>query len=211
MVAPIGELISKCFYDGTLDNSSAPQPVLATVLSPAVTWVTTHGLADREERRVYVHGSMSYANPAEAAEVLRLLRRIHDRLASPWTKGLPVKRPLRTLVLSPYRGQVAEIERRISPHRVGLNELEIEVNSVDAAQGREADLVFVSLARSNLNHDLGFLRSESRINVALSRARYGLVVVGDAELCEATPGPLARVIDYIRHTPADCGIEDART
>ena len=52
-----------------------------------------------------------------------------------------------------------------------LEHLEVEVDTVDAFQGREADLVLYSMVRNNSERNLGFLRDERRMNVALSRAR----------------------------------------
>ena len=57
-------------------------------------------------------------------------------------------------------------------------------DTVDAYQGREADLVMFSITRSNRQGKAGFLSERERINVALSRARYGLCLVGDADFCK---------------------------
>ena len=80
--------------------------------------------------------------------------------------------------------------------------------SVEAVQGREADLAIVSLTRSNPQGRLGFLGTDywRRINVALSRARFGLSIIGDAEFIRGTQGALRVVLNYIEQHPADCEV-----
>jgi superfamily I DNA and/or RNA helicase len=78
--------------------------------------------------------------------------------------------------------------------------------SVDAVQGRESDLALLSLTRSNTQGRLGFLGADywRRINVALSRARFGLAIIGDAGFIRGTNGALRIVLEYVEQHPADC-------
>ena len=81
-----------------------------------------------------------------------------------------------------YEGQRAYIVNymmRNGPLRKQLY-TDIEVASVDAFQGREKDFIVLSCVRSNDKHGIGFLVDPRRLNVALTRARYGIVMIGNA-------------------------------
>jgi ATP-dependent RNA/DNA helicase IGHMBP2 len=77
-------------------------------------------------------------------------------------------------VISPYRAQVTRMQE-------ALKELSnIEVNTIDSFQGQEADVVYISLVRSNADGEIGFLKDYRRMNVAMTRAKKGLIVIGDS-------------------------------
>ena len=91
--------------------------------------------------------------------------------------------------------------------------LDIEINTVDAYQGQERDYIIYSVVRSNTERKIGFLQDERRLNVALSRAREFLVIVGDTETAEfAMTGnrdnPFFRVIKHIRSNPSECAMKE---
>lgn len=201
MVPAIGTLISDCFYEGRL-RSVAREPSMATTvaLESPVLWLDTSVLATRAERPV----GTSFVNICEA----RIVRHVIDRLS--FTADAAGEH-LRVAVLAGYAAQVDEVKRTISARRGSWHSLNVEVSTVDAFQGREADVEIFSLTRSNDGDSLGFLRSRQRINVALSRARDGLVIVGDAEFVRRHRGdrnPLGLVLGHIeRHS--DCTIQPA--
>ena len=60
-----------------------------------------------------------------------------------------------------------------------LSKWNIEVNSIDGFQGQEKDVIYISLVRSNEQGNIGFLKDYRRLNVALTRARYKLIIIGD--------------------------------
>lgn len=82
-------------------------------------------------------------------------------------------------IISPYREQVALMQENITedPKLLGLP---ISVNTIDAFQGQERDVVYLSLVRSNSKSEIGFLNDYRRMNVAMTRARKQLVVIGDS-------------------------------
>ena len=108
-------------------------------------------------------GSQSRFNPEEAELVLAELRKTLDL-------GVP---PEEIAVISPYSAQVRLLASK-SP------QLEVEIDSVDGFQGREKELVIVSLVRSNVEGEMGFLTDTRRMNVAMTRARRKLIVIGDS-------------------------------
>ena len=81
-------------------------------------------------------------------------------------------------IISPYARQVAKIREEKSKDAV-LRTLDITVNSIDGFQGQEKDVIYITLVRSNDRGEIGFLRDYRRLNVALTRAKFKLVVIGD--------------------------------
>ena len=208
MIRPIGDLISNCFYNGQLVSSrqTAARDV-GLLLEKPITWLDTSALEHRRDRAERRGQEVSFSNPLEARTIVRSLTSMYNRLK--WLRQSASSRdPVSILILSGYRAQILEIERRLDPKRHEFDDLfEIEVNTVDSAQGREADLLFFSVTRSNAENIHGFLASEPRINVALSRGKDGLVIVGDIEFCSGRQGPLQRVVSHIRGHPSDCATE----
>lgn len=83
------------------------------------------------------------------------------------------------VVLSPYKQQVGTLKSLIMRNRA-LRDLSIEVSTVDGIQGREKSIVFLSTVRSGHSHGIGFVDDDRRMNVAITRARHSLIVVGNA-------------------------------
>ncbi|CAK0848666.1 unnamed protein product, partial [Prorocentrum cordatum] len=82
-------------------------------------------------------------------------------------------------VLSPYLGQVRLLKNKLKRDPTTM---EVQVTAVDNFQGEENDIIVISLVRSNRNRSMGFLAVENRINVALTRARHGMFIVGNADM-----------------------------
>jgi predicted DNA helicase len=83
-------------------------------------------------------------------------------------------RPQDVAVISPYDAQVQKIRQLLA------DQPDLEIDTVDGFQGREKEAVVVSLVRSNESGELGFVADIRRINVALTRARKKLIVIGDS-------------------------------
>jgi hypothetical protein len=205
MTKAIGDLISECFYGGEL-LSAGPSPLgpISRVLPRAVTWLSTSRIPSRHEQVDHFE-TTSYVNLEEAREVVAVLRRI-----SRWYRPGADGKPLHVLILAPYRAQVAQLRHRVAGVEPDVQNLMIEVNTIDAVQGREATLVIFSVTRSNPENKLGFLNVEARANVAMSRAQRGLIIVGDAEFCQSKPGPLRDILAHIDRHPAECVVEEVK-
>ena len=83
-------------------------------------------------------------------------------------------RPPSVLVLTPYRGQHTLLTRQLA----GYNKGQVKVSTIDAAQGQEADLVIISFVRANATGSVGFTDDAKRLNVAITRAKAGVIIVG---------------------------------
>lgn len=203
MIEPIGRLVSECFYDGALTSARDGEPSFRTIdlaLERPVTWISTSSTKDHLEKPI----GTSFCNHAEIHATERFLRRL-QRSAELAEERLHVG------VIAGYQAQTDRLRRSIRPGDSHWSHLDIDVHPVDSFQGQERDVIIYSVVRSNAEGNLGFLRSDRRLNVALSRGREALVIVGDAAFCDKTAGrnPLRRVLEHIR-THGGCRLaEDA--
>jgi hypothetical protein len=87
-------------------------------------------------------------------------------------------------VITPYEGQRSYIVTYMQFNGSLKKELykDVEVASVDAFQGREKDYIILSCVRSNEHQGIGFLSDPRRLNVALTRAKYGVVILGNPKV-----------------------------
>jgi superfamily I DNA and/or RNA helicase len=164
------------FYGGALEaDASVRKHVLAELPGVAATpltqaplqYVDTAGASYDEQQEA---DGDSLLNPEEAALVIR---RVRELLAA----GVP---PTEIAVIAPYSAQVRLL-------RDQLDVAGLEIDSVDGFQGREKEAVVLSLVRSNNEGAIGFLADTRRMNVALTRARRKLIVVGDSATLAAEP------------------------
>lgn len=79
-------------------------------------------------------------------------------------------------MITPYTRQVKEISARLSDNGIPKG---VEVRTVDGFQGREKDIILISLVRANDQNEIGFLVNPQRMNVLLTRAKYAMIVFGN--------------------------------
>lgn len=146
--------------------------------------------------RVTTQENRGESNLAEVDAILRQLQAL-DMERAPESRGVPV------MVITPYREQEARLRERLIPPRGGsaFARLDLEVCTLDRCQGREADYVLISLVRSRSTR---FFDMPKRWNVALTRARQRLFIVGDVE------SYLAEALQARRELGADGTGRDAR-
>lgn len=123
--------------------------------------------------------SSSVANPEEAD---LLLQHFNALIKNYGTEAMQ-ENPLKIGIISPYRAQINYLKDEIE-HQPTLAELQtkrlLTVGTVDSFQGQERDIIYISMVRSNQAGEIGFLSDIRRMNVAMTRARKKLVIVGDS-------------------------------
>jgi superfamily I DNA and/or RNA helicase len=109
-------------------------------------------------------------------------------------------------LIAGYVSQVKALQDVIRDQLHEWSGLSIKCSTVDAFQGSEAEVCIYSVTRSNKNGRLGFLREKPRLNVALSRGRSALIIVGDDVFCRGIVGenPFRKVLDFIESNPSSC-------
>lgn len=213
MIRPIGDMISTCFYDEKLRSpNSAGLDGYPRGYGKPVLWLDTSAYGN-DRREAAPHGKgKSFANRAEARIVIDRLKVLNGSIDKKVVHLPKSNQSLDVLVIAPYVAQVADLEQQLAPLREGLKHLSITIMTVDAVQGRESDVAIFSVTRSNAKAELGFIGPDywRRINVALSRARFGLTIVGDAGFIRGTTGALKKVLTYIDTHPDDCELRTAQ-
>ncbi len=169
-----GKLIA---HDSVRSHTAAELPGVEAddLTGMPLTYVDTAGAGYEESWNELLE---SRENAGEARLAMRLLNRL---LAA----GLE---PKHLAVLTPYVAQ-AKLLRSL------INVPGLEIGSIDGFQGREKEAVIVSLVRSNPDAEVGFLSDKRRMNVALTRSRRLLIVIGDSATLGQNPF-YARFIDY---------------
>mmetsp|Transcript_13258 Transcript_13258/g.43696 ORF Transcript_13258/g.43696 Transcript_13258/m.43696 type:complete len:804 (+) Transcript_13258:1-2412(+) len=175
----LSEFPSNKFYDGALQNGVGagerhneidfPWPVPQ---KPIMFYVQM-GLEE-----ISASGT-SYLNRAEAIAVEKTVTHFLKSGVTPDKIG----------IITPYEGQRAYIVNYMAQNGVLRQQLykDLEVASVDSFQGREKDFIILTCVRSNENAGIGFLNDPRRLNVAMTRARYGLVMVGNPKVLSKQP------------------------
>lgn len=135
----------------------------------------------------------SSTNPEEATLLFKHL----VQLAAEWQAHTKDNRFPSIGIISPYKQQIQVLAEQLT----SVTELQpylssIAINTVDSFQGQERDVIYISMTRSNAEGNIGFLADIRRMNVAMTRARKKLVVVGDS----ATLAHLPFYADFISYT-----------
>lgn len=167
---------SEWFYHGQVE--SAPEVKYRSILDldTPITWVDTAQL-DIEAHEELVGETYGRINRAEAQLTITTLQQYFERLG----RQRVIDDRLDVGIISPYRAQVQLLRRmlRKSAYFKPLNQL-ISVNTVDGFQGQERDIIVISMVRHNDQGQIGFLRDLRRMNVAITRSRMKLFIIGDA-------------------------------
>ena len=188
---------SDWFYGNQVE--SAPEVKYRSILDLDIpmTWIDTSELSaelasqpDAEApakplfREEFVGESFGRINKAEAELTLLTLESYFKKIG----KQRILDERLDVGIISPYRAQVQYLRRLLKkreffkPYRSLIS-----VNTVDGFQGQERDIILISLVRANDEGQIGFLRDLRRMNVAITRARMKLIILGDASTMTRHP------------------------
>lgn len=172
---------SEWFYHGMVE--SAPTVSHRGILDYDIPmmWIDTAECDGKEE---FVGENFGRINRAEAELTLQTLQQYLEKIG----KQRILEESIDVGIISPYRAQVQLLRKELRkreffrPYRHLLT-----VNTVDGFQGQERDIILISLVRSNDCGDIGFLRDLRRMNVAITRARMKLIILGSSETMTSHP------------------------
>ncbi|WP_215225989.1 AAA domain-containing protein [Echinicola shivajiensis] len=175
---------SKYFYHEALQAAENTLSHRLAEEEPVIEFIDTAGSGFNEHLE---KDSLSKLNTEEGRFSLGLLEKIIERLGidifktSTYTFG----------IISPYKAQVKKLAELLEEGE-GFDQLRelrdnISIGTIDGFQGQERDIVLISLVRSNEQGEIGFLADTRRMNVALTRAKRKLIVVGDSATLSAHP------------------------
>lgn len=197
----IGDLISLLFYDGMVQNgvSEADRSIDLPMLNGcAITWLTTSNAGRARFEQPAGHNSNGFINHLEVTAIQNCLQRLDQEIAAcgaAWSIG----------VITPYRAQLDLIRNRLK--QTPLAHIKVDINTVDAFQGSQRDIIIYSTVRSSTRRRIGFLREEARLNVSFSRAKRALIIVGDGNFLSDSriPGNRFPVVrHYMQAHPDTC-------
>lgn len=160
------------FYNGLLKahESNATHYILTN--DKPIEFIDTAGCGFEETT-----DQKSIANPEEAAMLIQMLLSYYQH----WEQQQLGKPQPSTGVIAPYKDQIYALQEAMADNS-DLQRFKgsIVINTIDSFQGQEKDIIFISMTRSNADGVIGFLKDYRRMNVAMTRARKKLVVIGDS-------------------------------
>ncbi|GMH09266.1 hypothetical protein Nepgr_011107 [Nepenthes gracilis] len=193
----LSEFPSNSFYEGTLQNGVTINERQSSGID--FPWPMPNRpmffYVQMGQEEISASGT-SYLNRTEAANVEKIVTTFLRSGVVPHQIG----------VITPYEGQRAYIVNYMSRNGALRQQLykEIEIASVDSFQGREKDYIILSCVRSNEHQGIGFLNDPRRLNVALTRARYGIVILGNPKVLSKQPLWNSLLTHYKEH---ECLVE----
>ena len=208
----IGKMVSEMFYkdENLISKTKAEEKSIETDLwgKKAIVWLSTNKRRESREEAINRSQHKTYRNICESDVIFEYLLILDKDFR---------KRDVHKVVgiIAGYRAQRDYLNRVFeSRYHMTFSNIKIEINTVDAFQGRETDIIFYSVVRCNSEGDIGFLSDVRRLNVAFSRARELLVIVGNHEavtkrpMIYNKPNPFYEVVQYIYEHDKDCCLRE---
>lgn len=203
MQEPICSLISEVFYEGNLTTGIDREACIGKQKpwNSAVCWIDTSNLNITEQSI-----GTSKANEMEREIICNQLKcLIEDQntmnTLKKWSEN-GTKYPIG--IITGYSQQVKELRNCFENEAwaAPIREM-IRVDTIDSYQGSENRIIILSLVRDNPKQNTGFMNDESRINVALSRAKNHLLIVGASRMWQNCPCALNKVFNFIKKKTLD--------
>lgn len=182
MNAQIMQFSNEQFYSGKLEAHPSVADWNLPFATMPLEFIDTAGCGFDEEPG---EGNESLCNKEEVTIVRKHLEQLKASGLQKESVG----------VISPYRAQVELLQSEFA------NEKYLVVNTIDSFQGQERDIIYISLVRSNSEGDIGFLKDYRRMNVAMTRARKKLVIIGDSATL-GTDKFYSKFLDYVERIGA---------
>ena len=169
------------FYDGMFDHKSVRDRPYPKCFSKNVQFINYNADRPIPIREKQLTDSTSKVNVKEAELAVNLA----------WFLIRYGYEPKQITILTYYTGQVAELKRvqdKLKNKPMDYVRMGVDIQTVDNFQGQENDIVIISCVRSNVHQTAGFTKVGNRTNVALSRARQAMFVIGDFEMLSKAKG-----------------------
>ena len=165
---------SEWFYHGELEAAPEVKNRSILDLDTPISWIDTSEMDFKEQ---FVGETFGRINKNEANLLLQELQAYISKIGGERI----LDERIDFGIISPYKAQVQYLRSKIKGNDALLPYRHLfTVNTVDGFQGQERDVIFISLVRANEEGQIGFLRDLRRMNVAITRARMKLVILGDA-------------------------------
>ncbi|MGC3944941.1 MAG: AAA domain-containing protein [Chryseolinea sp.] len=182
---------SDYFYNGSLTADASVKSELLALNQAPVDFVDTAGIGYAEKQDPE---TLSRYNEEEAQLLIKRIESLVEEVGV----ELWLEQGFRIGIITPYRAQVDILVKLVDNSAVLLPlHTRIAVNTVDAFQGQERDVIGISFVRSNDKSEVGFLGDIRRTNVAMTRAKKKLIMVGDSATLGGHPFYLA-LIEYVQ-------------
>lgn len=203
----IGSMISEVFYGNEIQNGIRIEDRLHPINSYkdlAIVWINTANCIGKYEQKIHIQNDhYTFRNYLEVKLVKEQLKKINEEIKLNEND---------VGVITPYSAQKTLISKTIQTEYLNNLGSEIPVNSVDAFQGGQKDIVIYSTVRSSSEHsNIGFLKEQERLNVAFSRAKRLLIIIGDIDQLNNNTidgNKFPQIIRYIKTHNDNCKIID---
>jgi len=184
MPEEIADILSTWFYDGNYKSHLSKRGIeglIPELSNKPIVFIDTSKSSDKKES---MDGS-SASNPLEAVIISKLIEAI---MKSEYFAQSESDNPFEEIgVISAYKGQVREIKKRLKPVIKDKSIINEMVASLDSFQGQERDIIIYSFTKSSLG-SVGFLKELRRLNVAMSRCKKNLIMIGDLRFLRSRRG-----------------------